>query len=255
MDSTQSGSVAVIEPTTATNTTVANGSVNGIAGSVALPRPALPRPTAPETLAEPGHGTLARIVKRTIDLVGALLLIAILLPFMLVAALLIKLDSPGPVFFRQRRVGRGDEPFWMLKFRTMVDGADEQKAHLRHLNQAANGLFKIDGDPRITRLGQWLRGTSLDELPQLIHVVTGKMSLVGPRPLVPEEDVLITGGNRRRLEMRPGMTGVWQVNGASAIPIEEMVVLDREYIEDWSLMLDARLLARTASHVILRRGL
>jgi lipopolysaccharide/colanic/teichoic acid biosynthesis glycosyltransferase len=172
-----------------------------------------------------------------------------------VIALLIKIDAPGPILFRQRRIGRDGEAFSMLKFRTMVDGADEQKAQLLHLNEAAEGLFKINGDPRVTGIGRWLRGTSLDELPQLLHVVTGKMSLVGPRPLVPEEDALITGQNRRRLEMRPGMTGVWQVNGASTVPIHEMVVLDRGYREDWSLLLDAKLLLRTASHVILRRSL
>ena len=255
MDSTQSGSTAVIDTPKATRQTASNGSVSGIAGAIALPRPALPRASTPEPAVQPRHGAAARFGKRAIDLVGALLIIAILLPFMLVTALLIKLDSPGPVLFRQRRVGRDGTPFAMLKFRTMIDGADDQKATLRHLNQAAEGLFKIDGDPRVTRLGTWLRGTSLDELPQLLHVVTGRMSLVGPRPLVPEEDALITGANRTRLEMRPGMTGVWQVNGASSIPINEMVVLDRGYIEDWSLWLDVRLLAQTASHVILRRGL
>src|SRR5262249_42606359 len=145
--------------------------------------------------------------------------------------------------------------FSMLKFRTMVDGADEQKTALLHLNEAADGLFKIDGDPRVTQVGRWLRATSLDELPQLLHVVTGKMSLVGPRPLVPEEDAQITGAMRRRLQMRPGMTGVWQVNGASAIPIQEMVELDGGYVDDWSLWLDAKLLLVTAEHVVMRRSM
>ena len=143
----------------------------------------------------------------------------------------------------------------MLKFRTMVDGADEQKAQLWHLNEAAEGLFKINGDPRVTRVGGWLRGTSLDELPQLIHVVTGKMSLVGPRPLVPDEDARILGANRRRLQMRPGMTGVWQVNGASSIPIHEMVKLDAGYVDNWSLWLDTKLLAVTAAHVVMRKSM
>jgi lipopolysaccharide/colanic/teichoic acid biosynthesis glycosyltransferase len=275
MDSTQDGSIALVEANGSTHrehggrprdrirteTLQAagdgslNGGMNGGAGAVALQRPALPAASTPETWALPGHGTLAKGTKRAIDLVGALLLIAILLPFMLVTALIIKLDSSGPILFRQRRIGRGDEPFGMLKFRTMIEGADEQKSKLRHLNEAAEGLFKIDGDPRVTRVGRWLRGTSLDELPQLIHVVTGKMSLVGPRPLIPEEDALITGANRRRLGMRPGMTGVWQVNGASTIPINQMVVLDSGYLEDWSLWLDTCILLRTASHVVLRRGL
>jgi lipopolysaccharide/colanic/teichoic acid biosynthesis glycosyltransferase len=275
MDSAQSGSVASLEPkdskkvslgggprdriraktVTAAENGHLNGGLNGAAGTVALRPPAPPGRAPAENLRAPAHGALAKATKRTIDLIGAVLLIAILSPLLLVIALLIKLDSSGPILFRQRRIGRANEPFSMLKFRTMVDGADEQKAMLQHLNEAADGLFKIDGDPRVTRVGRWLRVTSLDELPQLLHVVTGRMSLVGPRPLVPEEDSLITGSNRRRLDMRPGMTGVWQVNGASSIPINEMVVLDRGYLEDWSLWLDCRLLLQTASHVILRRGL
>ncbi len=260
MDSAQSGSVASIEhdvPTKVRLNPTTSRSAAEAGGAALLRRPGLPGRTAPEPAATTAaaHGTLAAAAKRIIDVVGALLLIAILLPFFAVTAILIKLDSPGPVLFRQRRIGRGDRPFGMLKFRTMVDGADEQKAFLRHLNEAADGLFKIDGDPRVTRVGRWLRITSLDELPQLIHVIIGKMSLVGPRPLVPEEDALITGANRRRLDMRPGMTGVWQVNGASSIPIHQMVVLDRGYLEEWSLWLDARILLQTASHVMLRRGL
>ena len=231
-----------------------NGTVNG--GAFALRRPTpLPEPPAQRADVDRRRGGFAMAIKRAVDLVGALLLIALLSPLLLVIAVLVKLDSQGPILFRQRRIGRDGLGFSMLKFRTMVDGADAQKAMLWHLNQAAEGLFKIDGDPRVTRVGRWLRATSLDELPQLLHAVTGKMSLVGPRPLVPEEDARITGANRRRLQMRPGMTGVWQVNGASSIPINEMVVLDRYYLEDWSLWLDCRLLAQTASHVLLRRGL
>jgi lipopolysaccharide/colanic/teichoic acid biosynthesis glycosyltransferase len=275
MDSAQSGSIATIEPNDSKKVGLGggyrdrtrtesvktasdghlNGGMNGAAGAAVLRRPSLPGRAPAENLRAPAHGTFAKVAKRAIDLVGSLLLIAILSPLLVVIGLLIKMDSPGPILFRQRRIGRADEPFSMLKFRTMVDGADEQKAMLRHLNEAAEGLFKIDGDPRVTRVGRWLRVTSLDELPQLLHVVTGSMSLVGPRPLVPEEDALITGSNRRRLEMRPGMTGVWQINGASSIPINEMVVLDRGYLEDWSLWLDCRLLLRTAWHVVLRKSL
>jgi lipopolysaccharide/colanic/teichoic acid biosynthesis glycosyltransferase len=172
MDSAQSGSLAVID---------ADGSAPGgvpHAGAVALRRPGLP--TAPETWVEPGHGVLAKAAKRAIDLFGALFLIAILLPFMLVTAVLIKLDSSGPILFRQRRIGGRDEALLMLKFRTMIDGADEQKAKLLHLNEAAEGLFKISGDPRVTRVGRWLRATSLDELPQLFHVLTGRPEAAGP---------------------------------------------------------------------------
>ena len=136
----------------------------------------------------------------------------------------------------------------------MVDGADTRKPALLHMNEAAEGLFKISSDPRLTRVGRWLRRTSLDELPQLLDVISGRMSLVGPRPLVPQEDALITGSHRGRLSMRPGMTGVWQVNGASTIPIKEMVELDRDYIKRWSIWLDLKLLLRTASHVVHRRG-
>jgi lipopolysaccharide/colanic/teichoic acid biosynthesis glycosyltransferase len=136
----------------------------------------------------------------------------------------------------------------------MIEGADEQKSSLRHLNEAADGLFKISGDPRVTKVGAWLRATSLDELPQLLNVVTGKMSLVGPRPLVPEEDATIVGRGRRRLSMRPGMTGVWQVGGASTVPIREMVVLDRDYLDEWSFWLDLKILVKTARLVALRQG-
>jgi lipopolysaccharide/colanic/teichoic acid biosynthesis glycosyltransferase len=232
-----------------------NGTVNSVAGAVALHRPAtLPERAAQRRDVDRTRGGFAMATKRVVDLVGAVLLIAVLSPLLLLIALLIKLDSPGPILFWQRRIGRDGHPFSMLKFRTMVDGADEQKPALRHLNQAADGLFKINGDPRITRVGRWLRGTCLDELPQVLHVLTGRMSLVGPRPLVPEEDAQIQGEHRRRLSIRPGMTGVWQVGGASMIPIREMVKLDSDYIENWSLWLDCKLLLQTASYVVLRRG-
>ncbi len=209
-------------------------------------------PTAPY---ERKHGAVARAAKRTFDVAGALLLIVLLAPALLVIALLIKADSPGPILFRQRRIGRDGQPFSMLKFRTMVDGADSYKPALLHLNQAADGLFKIDGDPRVTRTGNWLRATCLDELPQLLNVMTGKMSLVGPRPLVPEEDAKILGSQRRRLQMRPGMTGAWQVAGASAVPIDEMVELDSGYVEGWSLWGDVKLIAVTGSLVLMRKGI
>jgi lipopolysaccharide/colanic/teichoic acid biosynthesis glycosyltransferase len=237
----------------ALQTVVSNG--NG-AGAIALPRPGtlgeIAHPVEGYDLA---HGLLARVAKRTFDLVGAVLMMALFSPLLLMIALLIKADSPGPILFRQWRIGKDGKPFLMLKFRTMVDGADAHKPALLHLNEAADGLFKIGTDPRVTRVGRWMRSTCLDELPQLLHVITGKMSLVGPRPLVPEEDVRITGRGRERLSMRPGMTGVWQVGGASAVPIDEMVVLDRGYVENWSPWLDVKLLGETAALVILRKGL
>ena len=221
------------------------------------PRPALPFGTAEQLgpdFYERAHGALTRGAKRAFDIIGSLLLIVVLAPAWLAFMFLIKLDSPGPALFRQARVGRDGKIFLMLKYRTMVVGADAHKPALLHLNTAAEGLFKIDRDPRVTRIGRFLRRTSLDELPQLLHVLTGRMSLVGPRPLVPEEDVLINGKARQRLQMRPGMTGVWQVSGASTVPIRDMVVLDREYIENWSLWLDFKIVLRTAALVLQLRG-
>ena len=206
-----------------------------------------------ERLGQPRSRT-EQALKRSFDLVGGAVLLIVLAPVWLIISLLIKADSPGPILFRQRRIGQYGVPFRMFKFRTMVDGADARKPALLHMNEAAEGLFKISGDPRLTRTGRWLRRTSLDELPQLLDVISGSMSLVGPRPLVPEEDALINGSHRGRLSMRPGMTGVWQVSGASTIPIREMVELDRDYIKRWSIWLDVKLLLRTASHVAHRRG-
>jgi lipopolysaccharide/colanic/teichoic acid biosynthesis glycosyltransferase len=206
-----------------------------------------------ERLGQPRSRT-ERALKRAFDVVGGVVLLIVLAPAWLTICLLIKADSPGPILFRQRRIGQYGIPFRMFKFRTMVDGADARKPALLHMNEAAEGLFKISADPRLTRTGRWLRRTSLDELPQLLDVICGRMSLVGPRPLIPQEDAQIRGAQRGRLSMPPGMTGVWQVNGASAIPISEMVELDREYIDQWSLWLDVKLLLLTASHVVRCRG-
>ena len=196
----------------------------------------------------------ARWIKRAFDFVGAWLIIVLTTPLWVAIALMIKADSPGPVFFRQRRVGRDGRHFEMLKFRTMVDGADSRKPGLLHMNQAGDGLFKIYDDPRVTGVGRWLRSTWMDELPQVMQVVTGKMSLVGPRPLVPDEDAQIEGDARGRLAVRPGLTGPWQAGGAKPIPIDEMADLDCRYIERWSLWLDMKLVAKTAWNVLLRRG-
>ncbi len=141
----------------------------------------------------------------------------------------------------------------MLKFRTMVDGADQWKTELAHLNESA-GLFKITDDPRLTKIGRFLRRASLDELPQLFNVLRGHMSLVGPRPLVLEEDRLVQGWERRRLIVSPGMTGMWQIFGSSRIPMEEMVKIDYLYVANWSLWLDAKILVRTLEYVLGRRG-
>lgn len=194
-------------------------------------------------------------IKRGFDVVGASLGLLAIAPLMLAFAIAIKLDSHGPVFFRQLRVGRHGRRFYMLKFRTMVRDAEEMKEALRHRNEAQEGLFKIAADPRVTRMGRFLRTTALDELPQLFNIVRGEMSLVGPRPLVIEEDERIEGWHRRRLELMPGMTGPWQILGPARVPLKEMVALDYLYVANWSLWTDIKILLRTVPHVLGRRGL
>jgi lipopolysaccharide/colanic/teichoic acid biosynthesis glycosyltransferase len=194
-------------------------------------------------------------VKRAFDIVGAGLILIMLAPLLAAIAIAIKLDSRGSVFFRQRRMGRNGVPFEMLKFRTMVDGADAQRSALAGDNEAGGGLFKIKDDPRITGVGKRLRQISLDELPQLFNVVRGDMSLVGPRPLVLDEDDRIEGWRRSRLELPPGMTGPWQVFGSARIPLHEMVKIDYLYGANWSLWLDVKTLLRTVPFVLGRRGL
>jgi len=194
-------------------------------------------------------------VKRVFDMTGALLGLLAISPIMLVIALAIKLDSRGPVFFRQLRVGRHGQRFHMLKFRTMVKDADAMKESLRHANEAQEGLFKIAEDPRVTRVGRLLRRSALDELPQLWNIVRGEMSLVGPRPLVVDEDRRVEGWHRRRLELMPGMTGPWQILGPSRVPLREMVAIDYLYVANWSLWEDVKILLRTVPHVLGRRGL
>ena len=192
-------------------------------------------------------------LKRTFDLVGAIPLTLLFAPVMLIAAVLIKVDSRGPVFFRQTRVGRDGDRFLIFKFRTMVDGADAMKHALAEHNEA-DGLFKIADDPRITEVGKWLRKSCLDELPQLFNVLRGEMSLVGPRPLVVNEDERIKGLDRNRLHLTPGMTGPWQILGSARVPLAEMVKLDYLYIANWSLWSDVKILLRTVPMVLERRG-
>ena len=194
-------------------------------------------------------------VKRTFDLLGASLGLLVTSPLLLVIAVAIKRDSHGPVFFRQLRVGQHGERFHMLKFRTMVPDAEALKDSLRHRNEAKDGLFKIADDPRVTRVGGFLRKSALDELPQLFNILKGQMSLVGPRPLVIEEDQRVEGWHRRRLELMPGMTGHWQILGPSRVPLGEMVAIDYLYVANWSLWKDIKILLRTVPHVLGRRGL
>lgn len=197
------------------------------------------------------------LVKRPFDLCVAIPALVVLAPLMAVIALAIRLDSRGPAIFRQTRIGRHSKPFGMIKFRTMRPDAHAGRPALADLNEGLGGLFKIGDDPRLTRVGRFLRRSALDELPQLVNVVRGEMSLVGPRPLVPEEDRLIEGDARRRLEVRPGMTGYWQVWRAShdRISLEELLRLDESYLRECSLATDLRLLWRTAAVAVSRKGI
>jgi exopolysaccharide biosynthesis polyprenyl glycosylphosphotransferase len=193
----------------------------------------------------------SQLLKRSVDVAVALCGLCLLAPVFALVGLLIKRSSPGPVFFRQTRMGSGDRTFRIYKFRTMAADADVRKDEVAHLNvHARNGgdarMFKVENDPRVTRIGYFLRRYSLDELPQLINVLRGEMSLVGPRPLILDEDRHVgESWARRRLELKPGMTGLWQVLGRSAIAFEEMVRLDYRYVTTWSLWNDFHLLFRT----------
>ena len=203
------------------------------------------------------HSSLTRssmALKRGFDLVGASLLLLIFGPLMIALAIAIKLDSRGPVLYRQTRVGRSGVTFKILKFRTMRVSADDERSALRERNEAKEGLFKITDDPRVTRVGRLVRRTSLDELPQLINVVKGEMSLVGPRPLIIEEDVLIQGWRRGRLDLVPGITGPWQLLGPHRISLDDMVKIDYIYVGRWSIWTDAKILFRTFLHAAGLRG-
>jgi len=200
-----------------------------------------------------GLSRSSRLIKRSFDAAGAAAGLLALAPVFLLIALLIKLDSRGPVIFRQPRIGRDGRSFEMWKFRTMIVDAEEQKAALRAKHDTSSGLFKLVDDPRVTRVGRLLRGSSLDELPQLVNVLRGEMSLVGPRPLVEDEDEQITGRDRSRLQLTPGMTGHWQIQGSRA-PLAEMVKLDYLYVAGWSLWFDVKILLRTVVYVLAHRG-
>jgi exopolysaccharide biosynthesis polyprenyl glycosylphosphotransferase len=201
-----------------------------------------------------GLSRSSQAIKRGTDIVASSLGLLAVAPLMIGVAIAIKLDSRGPVFFRQVRVGRDGHRFKLLKFRSMVVGAEAQKAALLAHNQT-DGLFKMADDPRVTRVGRFLRKTALDELPQLFNVLWGEMSLVGPRPLVIEEDQRIEGWHRRRLELMPGMTGPWQILGPARVPLREMVAIDYLYVANWSPWSDIKILLRTVPHVVGRRGL
>jgi exopolysaccharide biosynthesis polyprenyl glycosylphosphotransferase len=193
-------------------------------------------------------------VKRSFDLIGATLLLVLLAPFMTPIALAIRLTSRGPVFYRSLRPGIGARPFRCLKFRTMVHGAEHLQEELEHRNELGGALFKIRQDPRVTRVGRFLRRWSLDELPQLFNVLRGQMSLVGPRPLPQRDYDRLEDWHRKRYLVLPGMTGLWQVSGRSELDFDELVRLDFLYLERWSVFLDLSIMLKTVPAVVRARG-
>jgi exopolysaccharide biosynthesis polyprenyl glycosylphosphotransferase len=233
-----------------------------LAAPEAVPRAETGAPLAPDGAApRPGdtRAFVARLdaaAKRVLDVVGALVLLILLAPLLLLIALAVRLDSPGPALFRQTRAGRHGRPFQMLKFRSMYVDADERvhAAYMRERIRHGLPLFKLQHDPRITRVGRWLRATSLDELPQLINVLRGEMSLVGPRPALPYEVELYDDQVRRRLEVLPGITGLAQVCSRGRGTLSEYTRYDLEYVERRSLWLDLWILARTIPAVLRREG-
>jgi lipopolysaccharide/colanic/teichoic acid biosynthesis glycosyltransferase len=241
---------------------------------IEVSRSAPPAPTALSTPlhAVPSHPAAATatrdlaaalLVKRLIDVVIASVAMILLAPFMALVALAIRLDSPGPIVFKQRRLGRDGAPFVFLKFRTMVDGNDPS-IHREYVTQymtdcsdelkGDNGSFKIEHDPRVTRIGRLLRRSSMDELPQLLNVLRGEMSIVGPRPPLEYEADLYTRRQRHRLDVLPGMTGLWQVSGRCETTFDEMIDLDLKYVDTWTVGMDLKIIARTASAIVDRKG-
>ncbi|MGW6359515.1 sugar transferase [Streptomyces sp. NPDC055092] len=195
-----------------------------------------------------------RAIKGVVDRMGAALLLILFAPLMVLVGLLVVVDSRGGALYRQRRVGKGGREFTIFKFRTMVSGAHGARAQLADRNEGAGLLFKLHRDPRVTRVGAVLRRYSIDELPQLFNVLTGSMSLVGPRPPLPEESAAYGPDIRRRLLVKPGLTGLWQISGRSDLPWQEAVRLDLRYVEDWSLALDTVILWKTLRAVLQGQG-
>jgi exopolysaccharide biosynthesis polyprenyl glycosylphosphotransferase len=203
---------------------------------------------------EVGFGRGALLIRRGIDIMGAIAGLVLGAPLLALIALAIRLDSPGPILFRQARVGAGGKLFQICKFRSMHEGAEAELERLRDLNEADGPIFKIQDDPRLTRVGRFLRHTSFDELPQLWNVLRGEMGLVGPRPPLPAEVSRYMEWHKKRLEVRPGLTGLWQVSGRSLLSFDEMVLLDIYYIENWSLWLDFKIMLRTIPQVLFGDG-
>jgi exopolysaccharide biosynthesis polyprenyl glycosylphosphotransferase len=197
---------------------------------------------------------LLLMVRRILDMAGSFLLLAILSPLFLLIGFFIRLDSPGPAIYRQIRCGLNGRKFWFYKFRSMIDGAEQQKGGLTPYNLMNGPVFKMENDPRITRVGRFLRKSSLDEIPQLFNVLRGDMSLVGPRPPLPEEVAQYKGWQKRRLSMKPGITGLWQVSGRNLLDFDDWMKMDLAYIDHWSLWLDLKILLKTIPAVFSRKG-
>ena len=225
-----------------------------MAAAVTLAAPTVNVAEAAAAAVTEPEGIYLRHGKRVLDVVGALIGLVFGLPLMGLAALIIKLESRGPVLYRSQRIGRGGQAFTFFKLRSMMDGADRHRHRLSHLNEADGPVFKMSRDPRVTRVGRFLRMSSLDELPQLFNVLRGEMSLVGPRPPIPEEVSQYEPWQFRRLAVKPGLTCLWQISGRSRLGFQEWMRLDLEYIRHQSLALDVKILVRTVPAVLSREG-
>ena len=226
--------------------------VTDVAGPRVMVRPVAGLPLL--HIDKPRYEGANRFRKALVDRVGAMVILALLSPLMIAVAIAIRIDSDGPIFYRAARVGLSNAHFSMWKFRSMVQNADAMKDNLRGRNEGSGVLFKMRDDPRVTRVGAFIRRYSLDELPQLFNVVSGSMSLVGPRPPLPDEVERYDGRVARRMLVKPGMTGLWQVSGRSDLSWEESVRLDLSYVENWSIMQDALIMWRTVKAVVAKDG-
>jgi lipopolysaccharide/colanic/teichoic acid biosynthesis glycosyltransferase len=195
-----------------------------------------------------------QFLKRVVDILLSSIGLLVLSPILATLAVLVYIDSPGPVFYRSLRMGRNNKPFYMLKFRTMIVNADAQREALRKQANLQGELFKLSHDPRITKFGDFLRRYSLDEFPQLVNVLLGEMSLVGPRPLPPDESEMFEGPYKLRFRVLPGVTGLWQVSGRSSLSFEQLCQLELSYVLNWNLLQDLTILLRTIPAVLLKRG-
>lgn len=190
-------------------------------------------------------------IKRGLDIICSLLALICLSPLMLLTAIAIFIDDPGPVLFRQTRIGKDKKPFQILKFRSMKVDAEKKKASLMKMNEDKGANFKIDHDPRVTRVGKIIRATSIDELPQLLNILKGDMAVIGPRPFIEEEQKVLPSD---RLLVKPGLSCYWQIGGKNSLPLPKQIELDRKYIEDRSLVVDTKIVFLTLSHVISRKN-